>query len=162
MKTICYTAIVALLILFIFGFVTKESDQFTDKQQDQIKKEIITIGDSIMARLERLDTEGALQYYSPDFVGFGLGGDQFNLQEYVKYCADIFNSATLYKWTPYRLDFIVITKDIVVVSQDGRNETIMKSGAKLIFDPSHYTFAFKKIEGQWKLFYHHFSGTYMK
>ncbi len=162
MKTFCYTLAIVVLLLFTFGFISNKSDPLTDKQQDQIKKEVIIVGDSIMARFGRLDTEGALQLYSSDFIGFALGGDKFDLQEYKKYCTDIFNSATLYKWTPYRLDFIVITKDFVVVSQDGRNETIMKSGAKLIFDPSHYTFAFKKIEGQWKLCYHHFSGTYVK
>ena len=60
--------------------VPKNSDQLNQKQQDQIKKEIIEVFDSIMARLERLDAEGALQYYSPNFVAFGSDGNKLDFQ----------------------------------------------------------------------------------
>jgi hypothetical protein len=39
---------------------------------------------------------------------------------------------------------------------------VMKSGKKYIYDPSHYTWAFEKIGSDWKLSYHHFSGTLVK
>jgi hypothetical protein len=47
----------------------------------------------------------------------------------------------------------------VVITADGKNETILKSGKKLVADTVHYTWAFEQIDGDWKLFYHHFSGT---
>jgi hypothetical protein len=162
MKTICLTTMIASLLLFIFGCTPKQSDQLTQQQKEQIKKEILVVWDTIMARFERLDPEGALKFYSPDFKGWGSEGESGDLQGYMKYVVDIDNSAASYKWTLYRFDFLAITKDTVVITVDGKNETIMKSGEKYKFDPSHYTFAFKKIEGQWKLFYHHFSGTFVK
>lgn len=153
---------VVILLFFIFGCSKQQSDQLTQQQKDRIKKEITEVFDSIMARLERLDAEGALQYYSPNFVAFGSDGVRSSFQELKKYYLDIYSSLTSYKWTSYSFSFIAINKETVVITTDGKNEAIMKSGGKLIVDPSHYTFAFEKIEGQWKLFYHHFSGTYLK
>ena len=162
MKPFFLTAIIALFLLFIFGFALEKGDQLTQKQKDKIMKEIIAVDDSIMASLERMDVERALQFYSPNFVAFGAGGERTDFQGLKKEYANLYSSAISYKWTPYSLDFLIITNDKVVITQDGKNEMIMKSGSKLIFDPSHYTFAFEKIEGKWKLFYHHFSGTYVK
>jgi len=162
MKTLCHTAITLGALILIFGCVPKNSDQLNHKQQDQIKKEIIEVFDSIMARLERLDAEGALQYYSPNFVAFGSDGNKLDFQALKKYYVDFYSSSTLYKWTSYNLNFIAINKETVVMATDGKNECLLKSGEKIVFDPSHYTFAFEKFEGKWKLFYHHFSGTYLK
>jgi hypothetical protein len=160
MKT---SAFLTSLLLFIFvDCASQKSSQLPLKQQEQIKKEITVVWDSIMARFQRMDTEGGLQYYAPNFVGYGSDGKRFDLTLYKKYCVSIFKLADSYKWTTYHIDFISITKDIVVISADGKNETIMKTGSPLVFDPSHYTFAFKKLDGQWKLFYHHFSGNPVK
>jgi len=161
MKKFCWTIMIASLLLFILGCTSKQSDQLTDNQKDQIKKEIVEVFDSIMVRLERLDAEGAMQYYSPNFVGFGSDGERFSLQDAKKYYVDVYSSLTSYKWTSYSFNFIAINKDTVVITTDGKNESVMKSGEKIIFEPSHYTFAFEKIEDQWKLFYHHFSGTFV-
>jgi ketosteroid isomerase-like protein len=149
---------VALLLFGTCG-ISQESSQLTEQKKDQIKREVKAVGDRIMARFQAMDAEGALRYYAQDFVGFGAKGARFNLQEYKKRNIDAFSSATAYEWTLYHLDFIVITEDTVVLFCDGKNETLMKSGDKITFDPSHYTFVFKKIEGQWKVVYHHFSGT---
>jgi hypothetical protein len=153
---------IAIQLLILFSCCMPQTDQLTLQQKDKIKKEITEVFDSIMARLERLDAEGALQYYSPNFVAFGSDGVQSSFQELKKYYLDFYNSSTSYKWTSYSFNFLSINKDVVVITTDGKNEAIMKSGGKLLVDPSHYTFAFEKIESQWKLFYHHFSGTFLK
>jgi ketosteroid isomerase-like protein len=147
------------LLILCLACASQQSDQLTQQQQDRIKSEIKAVTDSFMGRWQRMDVEGALQYYSPDFVCFGSGGKRVDLQGYKKENTDLFKSATAYKWTSYREDFIVITKDTVVCAWDGKNEVSMKSGETIAFDPSHYTFAFKRIAGQWRLAYHHFSGT---
>ena len=134
----------------------------TQQQKDQIKKEITEVFDTIMVKFEKMDTEAAMQYFSPNFVAYGVDGNKYSLQQVKEQYIQLFKSATAYKWTTYSLDFILITKDIVVISVDGKNETIWKSGSKLIFDPSHYTFAFEKVKGKWNLCYHHFSGTLVK
>jgi len=161
MKTFCFNTITTALLLSIFGCTSRETSQLTQNQEDQIKKEITEVFDSIMARLERMDVEGALLYYSPNFVAFGSEGVKIDFQELKKYYIDFYSSSTSYKWTSYSFNFIAINKKTVVITTDGKNEAIMKSGEKFIYDPSHYTFAFENTNGQWKLFYHHFSGTYV-
>lgn len=162
MKNSYFTTITMVVLILIWGFAPKKSDQLNQKQKDQIKIEITEVFDSIMVRFEKLDTEAAMRDYSPNFVAYGVDGNKYSLQKVKEQYIQLFKSATSYKWTTYSLDFVVITKDIVVITVDGKNETIWKSGGKLILDPSHYTFAFEKINGQWKLSYHHFSGTLVK
>ncbi len=162
MKTPFLPLIMVMALLLVSGFIQKKSDQLNQKQKDQIKKEITLVFDSVMARFENKDTEGAMKYYSPDFVGFGSGGEKYTLQTTKEQYINLNAAAEYYKWTTNSLDFINITKDIVVIAVDGKNETVWKSGGKLIFDPSHYTFAFKNVDGQWKLSYHHFSGSLLK
>jgi hypothetical protein len=40
-----------------------------------------------------------------------------------------------------------------------KDETQLKSGDKVTFDPHAYTMVFKKIAGQWKVIYQQDSGT---
>lgn len=161
MKTF-HSLVMVMVLLLVSGFSQKKSDQLNQKQKDQIKKEITLVFDSVMARFENMDIEGAMKYYSSDLLAFGSGGEKYTLQMVKEQYIKLYTSAASYKWTTFSLDFIIITKDIVVISVDGKNETVWKSGGKLIFDPSHYTFAFKNVDGQWKLSYHHFSGSLVK
>lgn len=159
MKTSSF--ITNLLFFILVGCTPQKSDQLTEQQKEQVKKEIKAVCDSIIERLQKMDVDGAIKYYSPDFVCFGSDGEQSDFQGHKKYCAETYNSATAYKWTTYKQDFIVINKEIVVISWDGKNELLMKSGDKIKVDPSHYTWALKKIAGQWKVAYHHFSGNFV-
>lgn len=162
MRKLYSNTLIAVILILIFGFAPKKGDQLTQKQQDQIKKEITSVFDSIMTRLERLDAEGTLQYYSPSFLAFGSDGKKADFQVAKKNYLDIISASSSYKWTSYGFNFISISKDKVVISIDGKNETVLKSGEKIIFDPSHYTYAFEKMDGHWRIFYHHFSGTLLK
>jgi hypothetical protein len=110
--------------------------------------------------LEKLDGQGVFQFYSdsPDWGMVNADGSRWDYQTTKKANADFFNSATAYKWTTTRQDFMVVSKDIVICAWDGKDETILKSGDKIIYDPHAYTFVFKKIEGQWKIIYSHDSG----
>lgn len=162
MKTFTINVITALMLLLIFGFASNTHAQLNQKQEDQIKKEITALIDTVMTRFEKLDIEGVMPYYSPDFVAFAPDGRKYSIQQVKESYSKLFNATASYKWTTYNLDFIVITKDIAVIAVDGRNETIWKSGGALIYDPSHYTFALEKIKNEWKVSYHHFSATLVK
>jgi hypothetical protein len=162
MKTLSFTSFVVIILLSIFGFSEIKGDQISQKQQEQAKKEILTVFDSIMKRMERLDAPGLMEYYWPNFEAYGVDGKKYSLQQVKDQYGAFFKSCKSYIWTTYNLEFIVITRNMVVIKVDGKNESIFKSGSKLIYDPSHYTFAFEKIENQWKLCYHHFSGTIVK
>ncbi len=85
-----------------------------------------------------------------------------DLEAYRRSSVDGFKNAIAYKWTPYSLEFLLITKDAVVCAYDARNEITRTSGDTLKIDPSHYTFILKKVAGRWQLTYHHFSGTFSK
>jgi hypothetical protein len=157
MKTNIFIAILSLCIL---GCTPKQSGQLTQQEKDQIKKEIKTAGDSIIATYERLDAVGAFQYYadSPDWVMVNVDGSRWDYQTCKKVTPDFFNSVISWKWTTTRQDYIILTKDIVICAWDGKDETTMKSGDKVTIDPHAYTMVFKKIAGQWRVIYNHDSG----
>lgn len=158
MKTFCQTAAIGAVLLLIFGYSAQPGDQLTQAQQENIKKEITGLWDTIIARSQRLDAAGVLQFYSPAIVAFSTDGVRTGFEEIRKYFVDFCNSATLNKWTPFHLEFIVVAKDKVVISVDGKTEYIFKSGNSITYNPSHYTIAFAKSSGQWKVVYYHFSG----
>jgi hypothetical protein len=150
----------AALLLSILGCASPPSDQLTQQQKDQIKSEIKVVCDSITATFERLDGEGAMQYYSdsPDWLCCFADGSRLDFQAFKKGESDLKNSITSWKWTTTRQDFIFLAKDIVICAWDGKDETILKSGDTTAYDPHAYTMVFKKISGQWKVVYFHDSG----
>ncbi len=151
---------VAALLLFIIGCTPQQSDQLTQQQKDQIKSEIKAVGDSIIARFERLDAVGGFEFYSdsPDWGMVNADGSRWDFQTAKKAQPDWANSVTAWKSTTTRQDFIFLTKDIVICAWDAKDETFMKSGDKITYDPHAYTLVFKKIAGQWKVIYSHDSG----
>ncbi len=182
MKNFCFITMIATLLLSIFGCGKQQSDQLTQQQKDQIRKEIKVVVDSIFARVEKLDVNW-LDYYadSPDWGMVNADGTRWDYQTTKKVQPDFFNSVISYKWTTTHETSIFLTKDIVIYSLDGKDETILKSndkliankplnslfgkddtslklGDKIIYDPHAYTLVFKRIEGQWKVIYSHDSG----
>jgi hypothetical protein len=151
------------LILFCLGCNSQDSGQLSPQQKEQITNEVEAVADSIWAKWEELNPEGALTYYSdsPDWVSFNSVGSRYDFQTYKKLATDFKNSAATYKWTTIRRNFILVTKDIVICNWVGKEETLWKSGDKTIFDPHTYTLIFKKISGKWKLDYSHDSGIAM-
>jgi len=162
MKKLGLFSVVALCVLSFLSVSAIKDEKMSEKQKEQIKKEVITVFDSIMRKFERSDLNGMFEYYSPNFVCYGLDGKKYTIQQVKDEYTQQINAFVSYKWTTYNFDFIVITKNIVVVSIDGKNEAALKSDRKYIFDPSHYSYAFEKVDGKWKLCYHHFSGTFVR
>jgi len=181
MKKLCFTTMIAALLLCIFGCTSTQSDKLTQQQKDQIKKEILVVCDSISVRLQRLDS-GWLDYYidSPDWAMLNADGTRWDYQTTRKVQPDFFNSVISCKWTMINQKFIFLTKDIVICSIDSKDETILKSpdkikadsnlnglyandettmkGDRITYDPHAYTLIFKKSDGQWKVIYSHDSG----
>ena len=155
------TIFIATLLLCIFGCTSKQSEQLTQQQKDQIIKEIKVVGDSLIAKDERLDAVSAFQYYSdsPDWGMVNADGSRWDYQYTKKVQPEFFKTIASWKWTTIHQDFKILAKDIVVCAWDGKDETIMKSGEKITVDPHAYTMIFKKIEGQWKVIYSHDSGV---
>ena len=102
---------VAVLLLFILGCTPQQSDQLTQPQKDQIKSEVKVVCDSIIAKFERLDGEGAFQLYadSPDWGMVNADGSRWDYQVTKKATLDFPNTATAWKWTTTRQDFIFVT-----------------------------------------------------
>jgi len=182
MKKLCFTTMIAALLFSILGCTQKQNDQLTQQQKEQISKEIKVVVDSIFARVEKLDARW-LEYYadSPDWGMLNADGSRWDYQTTKKAQPDFFNSVVSWKWTTTHETFIFLTKDMVICSLDGKDESILKSndkliankplnslygkddtsmklGDKIIYDPHAYTLVFKKIEGQWKVIYSHDSG----
>jgi ketosteroid isomerase-like protein len=152
---------VAALLLLLIGCTPQQSEQLTQQQKDQIKSEVKGIRDSAFARFQRLDTEGAMQYYwdLPDFIAINSDGSRSDFQAMKKEHIDLFSSSASLKILFTREDFMVLSKDIAIAGLDLKAELAMKSGDKMVFDPDAATMVFKKIDGQWKVIYSHESGT---
>lgn len=152
---------VAALLLFIVGCAPQQSDQLTQQQKDQIKNEVKPVVDSILAKAERLDLNGTLQYFwdSPEFVSYNADGSQSDFQAFKKSSTDAFINMAALKNTTVREEFRVEAKDLVIYGWAGKGEMFMKSGDKITEDPEATTWVFKKVDGQWKIIYCHDSGT---
>jgi ketosteroid isomerase-like protein len=149
--------ITSLLFFIVVGCTSKQSDQLTQQQKDQIKSEVKTVIDSIFAKFARLDVVGALQYYSPELVVV-RDTSLMPYQTIKKFWIDIDNSIATVKWTTVHWECIVLTKDFVISSWIGKMEFLTKSGDKVTCDPQGYTDVLKKVDGQWKDIYEHSSG----
>jgi len=153
--------ILLLAAIFIAGCTQQQSDQLTQQQEDKIKNELKVISDSIIARFERLDTDGAMQYYwdSPDFIGVNPDGSRFDFQAMKKAHVDLFSSTASLKILVTRRDFVVLTKDIAIEASVLKAVITPKSGSKMVFDPNSLTLVFQKIVGQWKVILSHQSAS---
>jgi hypothetical protein len=154
-----------IFILFLFfcilGCTSKQSDQLTQKQKDQIKKEVMVVFDSTNARFGRMDAIGASQYFSPEFVEVwdtALAPLETARKGWIAY----FDTFAKVKWTTANIECIVLTKDLVIITWIGKMESLKKTGEKITIDPEDLTYIYKKVDGQWKAIYVHSSGTRLK
>jgi hypothetical protein len=152
--------IAALFISFV-GCTSRQSEQLTQEQKDQIKKEVKVTLDSIIAKFERLDVDGALQYYSPELVVVA-DSSIMDYQTTKKGWTDLFASVATANWTMSHSEFVVLTNDIVLSAWVGKVNVVLKSGDKLTIDPHSCTDVFRKSGGQWKNIYEHSSGVPVK
>ena len=151
--------VAALLLLFV-GCTSQQSDQLTEQQKDQIKKEVKATADSMMAKFERFDADGSLQYYwdSPDFIKLNVDGSQNDFQAQKKSMKNV-GWFTAVKVPTVSEKLTVVTKDVAICVRQAKLEMSLKSGDRLTCDPFAYTLVFKNISGQWKVILSHESGT---
>jgi len=153
---------VAALLLFLIGCTPQKSDQLTQQQKDQIKKDVKVVVDSIVAKFESLDANGAFQYYwdSPQFLALNADGSHSDFQASKKGAIDFVSSATGVKISATFEDYKVMTKDLVICAWVGKEDVSLKSGDKVLYDPIAETLIFGKIADQWKVIYNHESATF--
>lgn len=154
MKTDIY--IVTLLLFITIGCTSPQTDQLTQQQKVQIKKEVKVVLDSIFARYERLDVTGALNYYSQEMIKVG-DRTLLNFQDYKK-AGDVLTSVDSLKWTENRWECIVLSNNLVLSYWAGKGSWLFKSKKRFVYDPNIYTNIFKKENGQWKVIYEQFFG----
>jgi hypothetical protein len=160
MKLFCFTKTTVVLLLFIFGCSNQQSGLLAQQQNDQIKKEIKALSDSIFVRANKLDTDVISKYYSPHLV---VVRDTllFDYKAWKKAWADFMTYASVVNWTPYKWECVIIAKDLAISSFIGKFDYIMKSGDKTTIDPIGWAYVWKKIDGQWKVIYENYSGIHV-
>ena len=160
MKIFCLTTFIASLLLIIPGCTSQQTDQLTQQQSDQIRKEIKAVSDSIFARANKLDTDVISKYYSPHLV---VVRDTllFDYQTWKKGWADFMNYASAINWTPSKWECIIIAQDFAISSFVGKFEYTMKSGDKTTINPIGWAHVWKKIDGKWKIIYENYSGIHV-
>ena len=156
MKTFFPTTMITVLLLFILGFTQEQTDQLTQQQNDQIKNEVKAVMDSVIARANRKDMNGFLEYYSPELACV-YDSSIFDYDTYKMIWLGFPTYMSSWKWIPVRFECIVLTKDFVVSTWIGKCEFYGKSGEKTTVNPRDYTNVFKRVNGQWKIIYEHSS-----
>lgn len=153
--------VIAVLLFVAFGCTPQHGDQLTQQQTDQIKSEIRTVVDSIIATAERLDIGKTIQYYwdSPDYLQYNPDGSKTDIQGVKKSLAWFADSVSLFRLTTVRDEFPVVTKDLVLYVWVGNDDITLKSGDTIKYDPDVETLVFRKFDDKWKLVYFHESAT---
>jgi ketosteroid isomerase-like protein len=147
---------IVAILLCILGCNQKQIEELTQQQNDQIKKEVKAVMDSSIAKINRQDMNGFLEYYSPELVCI-YDSSIFNFETYKKICLDFPNEMSSWKWITVRFDCIVLTNDFVVSTWIGKCEFYGKLGEKTTVNPRDYTNVFKRVNGIWKVIYEHSS-----
>ena len=154
MKT--YILFTILLFLILVGCTSHPSEQLTQQQKDLIKKEVKAVMDSSIAKANRQDMNGFLEYYSPELTCV-YDSSIFDYETYKKIWFGFPTYLSSWKWTPVRFECIVLTNDFVVSTWIGKCEFYGKSGEKTTVNPRDYTDVFKRVNGIWKVIYEHSS-----
>ena len=155
----------ALPILFGLGCTPKQSEELTQQQKDQIISEVKAVGDSAMAAFQKMDWKGGLQFYAntPDWVMFNADGTDWDYKKTEATMVGMTdlsgNPMTSWKWTTTSQRFMVVNKDMVAIAWVGKDESTMKSGDIVVYDPHAYTWIMKRMGGQWKVVWSHDSGV---
>lgn len=149
-------SIVALLF-FILGCTSKQSDQLTQQQIEQIKSEVKAKGDILISGWAALDADKALQYYSPEMVAC-MDSLLIDYQAYAKGWKGYTQSTSSIKIATIKEDFIVLTKEFVIATGVYKVEMLMKSGDKITYNPIRYSDVMKKVDGQWMSIFEQSSG----
>ncbi len=156
MKTICLTLLTVLILLFFTNRIQAQNDQLTQQQKDQIKNEVKAVMDSSIARANRKDMNGFLEYYSPELTCV-YDSSIFDYETYKNIWFGFPTYMSSWQWIPVRFECIVLTNDFVVSTWIGKCEFYGKSGEKTTVNPRDYTNVFKRVNGQWKIIYEHSS-----
>jgi ketosteroid isomerase-like protein len=152
-------SIVALLIFITIGCTSPQTNQLTQQQKDQIKNETKAVLDSVISKWQRLDGQGALQYYASDIVQVSSDGSRCDSIDYKKKWIEGCNSAKSINATPSRVDFKVVSDDVVISTWVGKCKFLFKSGEIWNVDALVYTDVYKKKGNQWKIVYEHVSSN---
>ena len=157
MKTFFSTTMFTVLLLFIFGCTQKQSDQLTQQQIEQIKSEVKAANELNFSGWAALDADKSLQVYSPELV-VCMDSLLIDYKAFSKDLKDFTESTASLKITTIKDDYIVLTKDYVIVTWVGKVEMLLKSGYKITYNPIRYTDVYNKVNNQWKVIFEQSSG----
>lgn len=157
MKKLCFTTMIALILLFCTNGMQSQSTQLTQQEKDQIKKEVKAAYEPLMSGWAALDADKALQCYSPELV-VCMDTLLIDYKAYAKVWKDFTESTASIKITPIKEDYIILTKDFVISIWVGKVEMLMKSGDKITYNPIKYTDIAKKVDGKWRAIFEQSSG----
>jgi ketosteroid isomerase-like protein len=150
--------VAATLLLFGVGCTARQTTELTEQQKAQIGSEVKAVADSLGARWARMDAEGAMQCYAPDVTVEGDSAPR-NFAQYRQSWIDFNNTAASVRVTDFREDYLILAKDLVIVTWVGKSESILRSGDTLTSDLESYTDVYQKVAGQWKVVYQTQWGT---
>jgi ketosteroid isomerase-like protein len=146
-----------LLTLVAFSFIAYAAQAFsqmTAQEQETVKIEVGGVVNVIFRSLEKMDADALFQSYSdsPDFVLFTTDGSIANFQQARNHHFGWFKSLSSIKVTSFREAYRLLPGNIVLCAWLGKFEMTPVKGGQMTVSFA-ITFAFRKIDGAWKVVY---------
>lgn len=144
-----------LLIVFLFGCATHQTEQMTSQEQETAKKEITEVAGTIFKNLQKMDAEALYQSYaeSPDFIQITTAGVLADFQTAKNEHANWFKTLTSLNITRVSEAFRFLPGNKVIYYWFGKFEMTTKQGMQLKMDKFGTTFIFSKNDNQWKVIF---------
>lgn len=148
-------------VLVSFSASTQKQSDLTQQRQDEIKKELKVVIDSMIAAIDRLDAAAGIQFYwdSPDFMAINADGSISDYHALKKMGVEGAKTIASMTISTSQVDFVVLTQDVAICTWRSKGEVALKSGTKMKYDPDVLTLIFRRIDGKWKITYSQESAT---
>jgi len=142
--------------LLLLGACNTANKPMTDEQKAAVKEEGSSIVKEIFDAMIISDSEKmiGLMENSPDY-NFVVAGEIYNyekMKEMVKQYMPLIERQTFE--TKFE-QYVIIDPSCFIYTWHGKNGAYMKTGDSTIYDDYLMTYAFRKTEGSWKLFFGH-------
>lgn len=139
-----------VLILLACSSCSSRNGSVSDKQKENIKKEIKEVANSILSGFENLNADDVLKSWhnTPEFLAIS-NVTGFSYKEVSDLMRSIYPSFTGMKYTPISENFYIVDDATVIYTTKCKFQQDYKDGRSEMNDPMLMQFVFRKIDGKW-------------
>jgi len=147
--------LIAAALLFICIACSTNKQELTQKERDQIKKDLLPVVGSMITSYENGDVEAILKFFknSDAFISVNADGA---VNDFPKFKIDVeeqFKAMSTMKLIAEKEEYRIIRKDLVLYVWLGKIEGNLRDGSLLVINKNVASFLFQKFNDEWKVIY---------